>query len=77
MKKLNEVTNSKHTHTCCICGKTIADRQCNNPWPLTKDNYGKDGHTFCCGDCNARFVIPARVGDVATLNQVRHQLRNK
>lgn len=43
----------KKTTTCCICGKKFIGWG-NNPWPVKFEGE-------CCSDCNAMFVIPARM----------------
>ena len=49
-------------YTCCICGKKF-DGYGNNPWPICK-NYYPDTRIIntCCDECNAQYVIPARMG---------------
>jgi 1-deoxy-D-xylulose 5-phosphate reductoisomerase len=46
------VSNEKHV--CCIC-KKIFNGEGNNPDPV--ENKGR-----CCNDCNAKYVIAARIG---------------
>lgn len=41
---------------CCICGKTCENEWGNNPYPLTTDEKER-----CCNECNANYVIVARV----------------
>jgi hypothetical protein len=45
--------------TCCICGKEF-EGWGNNPYPVVKDEDAR-----CCGDCNAMYVIPARLEALA------------
>lgn len=40
---------------CCICGQVFAGFG-NNPWPIVRDDGAE-----CCDECNANFVIPARI----------------
>jgi hypothetical protein len=42
--------------TCCICHGPLGDPYGHNPDPVVKD---KDA--ACCGDCNLRVVLPARM----------------
>lgn len=42
--------------SCCICGGELGAFGGNNPEPFMP--YTDNG---CCGDCNAMFVIPARM----------------
>ena len=42
-------------YTCCFCKKEFIGWG-NNPYPANKDENAK-----CCNDCNAEFVIPARL----------------
>lgn len=45
---------------CCICGKEI-NGYGNNPFPLCTI----DDHTSqCCNDCNATYVIQARIASM-------------
>lgn len=45
--------------TCCICGCDFIDWTGNNPYPFA------DGEKYtCCHDCNRRFVLPARLGEL-------------
>ena len=39
---------------CCMCGKPLAVREFNSPWPLREQ--GK-----CCDICNISVVMPARM----------------
>ena len=48
---------------CCICNKEIDMKDANNAAP-----YVPDG--LCCDECNAEFVIPARMSCIHKL--VRH-----
>jgi len=48
MKKIKE------TGKCSLCGGTYTQYG-NNPAPLL------DCEMRCCGDCNALYVIPARI----------------
>ena len=45
--------------TCCICGK-VFEGWGNNPYPVVKDEDAR-----CCDDCNAIYVIPARIAALA------------
>jgi len=40
---------------CCICGKEFIEWG-NNPYPVVEDV-----NATCCDDCNAEYVIPARI----------------
>lgn len=40
---------------CCICGKTFTGWG-NNPYPVNEQEGAR-----CCDDCNALYVIPARL----------------
>ena len=44
---------------CCICGKEFVGWG-NNPYPVNKDEDAR-----CCDDCNAMYVIPARLEALA------------
>lgn len=50
---------------CCICGYHFTGWG-NNPAPV-KDHHGKDfkHDQYCCDDCNAVNVIPARLYQLA------------
>ena len=46
---------------CCICGKEFTGWG-NNPDPVTDENgnlFPEDAR--CCDECNAMYVIPARL----------------
>lgn len=45
--------------TCLTCGTTI-NGWGNNPWPINSDPRLEDREV--CSDCNALYVIPARLG---------------
>ena len=45
----------KDVKMCCICGQVFVGFG-NNPWPVS---YDEDA--VCCNDCNAMYVIPARI----------------
>jgi hypothetical protein len=46
---------------CALCG-AVYDTYGNNPDPLgNPDDYGQR----VCTDCNERFVIPARLGQIS------------
>ena len=47
--------------SCCICGGELGQFGGNNPAPLMSMDEGR-----CCNDCNAMFVIPARMRDLTT-----------
>ena len=40
--------------TCCFCGQKFELRYANNAEPVVKNGE-------CCGDCNMKYVIPARL----------------
>lgn len=46
-------------HVCCICGKEF-EGWGNNPYPVVKEEDAR-----CCDDCNAMYVIPARLEALA------------
>lgn len=48
---------------CCICGKEF-EGWGNNPYPVVKDENAR-----CCDDCNAMYVIPARIGALSNSNK--------
>ena len=48
---------------CCICGKTF-EGWGNNPYPVVKDEDAR-----CCDDCNATYVIPARLEALSNSNE--------
>lgn len=48
---------------CCICGKTF-EGWGNNPYPVVKDEDAR-----CCDDCNAMYVIPARLEALSNSNE--------
>lgn len=43
---------------CCICGMNFTGWG-NNPWPVVKDE-----DATCCDDCDAMYVIPARIKEM-------------
>lgn len=47
---------------CCICGREIEANQGNNPQPVVKKPNSR-----CCNECNWKYVIPARLADLKTL----------
>jgi len=52
---------------CCLCGNPLtawdnSRGMGNNPWPLAKEGR-------CCDDCNADYVLPARIIDFETLQR--------
>lgn len=49
--------------TCCICGKEF-EGWGNNPYPVVKDEDAR-----CCDDCNAMYVIPARIEALSNSNK--------
>lgn len=48
---------------CCICGKEF-EGWGNNPYPVVKDEDAR-----CCDDCNAMYVIPARIEALSDSNK--------
>lgn len=49
---------------CCFCGRELLERShAHNPWPVTEENYGADGSTYCCRSCNDGIVWRARTMD--------------
>ena len=55
---------------CCFCGKECENQWGNNPWPLAKDE-----ETKCCSDCNALYVIPARMLNLDDIEKVKEYVR--
>ena len=53
------------TKICCICGKEF-EGWGNNPWPVVKDEGA-----ICCDECNAMFVIPARIDLIRIRKEVK------
>lgn len=43
---------------CCICGCEFTGWG-NNPWPVVKDE-----DAYCCNDCDAMYVLPARIAEM-------------
>ena len=43
---------------CCICGKEFVGWG-NNPYPVVTDDDAR-----CCDECNAKYVIPARLDEI-------------
>lgn len=59
---------------CAVCGKEYG-LYGNSTWGLWKldDDYQDDndcrGETYrCCDECNARFVVPARMGLISRID---------
>lgn len=50
-------------YVCCICGKEFIGWG-NNPYPVVKDEDAR-----CCDDCNAMYVIPARIEALSNSNE--------
>lgn len=50
-------------YVCCICGKAFTGWG-NNPYPVVKDEDAR-----CCDDCNAMYVIPARIEALSNSNE--------
>ena len=50
--------SERQEFTCCICGKEFIGWG-NNPNPVDM----QPGHR-CCNDCNAEYVIPARLANM-------------
>lgn len=48
---------------CCFCGGLFKGFG-NNPYPANKTNGAK-----CCDDCNAIYVIPARLKEMFENNK--------
>lgn len=47
---------------CCICGAAISDdRHSHNPYPVRPESWYGEKENRCCGTCNQRIVIPARI----------------
>lgn len=46
---------NRQEFTCCMCGKEFIGWG-NNPWPVVLDAKAR-----CCNDCNAKFVVSARL----------------
>ena len=40
--------------TCCFCGHKFPEKEANNAAPVVKNGQ-------CCGECNIKRVIPARL----------------
>ena len=51
---------------CCFCKKECEDKFGNNPYPL----YPQGHCSRCCGDCNRKEVIPARIEGVFRCEEV-------
>lgn len=50
------------TMRCCICGTPINnDRLGHNPYPVRPESWYGEKENRCCGLCNQRIVIPARI----------------
>lgn len=63
---------------CCLCGKVCEDKFGNNPYPL----YPNEMNNRCCGNCNRKEVIPARINGVfrcedITTEEDRQTILNK
>jgi len=43
-------------NVCCICGE-VFEGYGNNPWPVREEGR-------CCDDCNAQYVIMARLANL-------------
>lgn len=39
---------------CCFCGHPFPEKEANNAEPVIKNGE-------CCGECNMKYVIPARL----------------
>lgn len=50
-------------YVCCICGNVFIGWG-NNPYPVVKDEDAR-----CCDDCNAMYVIPARIEALSNSNE--------
>ncbi len=46
---------------CCICGTPITDEEGHNPYPVRPTSWYGERENRCCGNCNYRIVIPARL----------------
>ena len=42
--------------SCCLCGRLFTGNG-NNPRPVKKQGV-------CCDECNAKWVIPARMAEI-------------
>ena len=58
----NNKQDKKRKYKCCICNKWVKGYG-NNPLPIKEK--GK-----CCDECNAVFVIPARLNELARLDEL-------
>jgi hypothetical protein len=49
---------------CMFCKKECENEFGNNPYPLAPKRVCEKGLSRCCGDCNRKEVIPARINGV-------------
>lgn len=52
---------------CCICGKEF-EGYGNNPYPVCK---GEDDR--CCDECDAMYVIPARIVELIREKEYKNE----
>lgn len=56
---------------CCLCGKDTAGWG-NNPYPLCDE---KDFESRCCDECNDTYVIPARILNCKSVEELKDKIR--
>lgn len=63
---------NQEKHVCCICGKEFTGWGNNPIGALDKDGKMVDfKDEVCCDECNARYVLTARMFQMKLINEFR------